>query len=364
MRVTVRLSSWSDTSTSKRVAVSSYDDLRRETGDQPKLYFFDETNGKPRGTYRVKLDGQHAFDTLRQQIQPVTVYTYLPHDGGPVSPPEKEQPMGAAAASVPTASSESSRSSALREQFKDNVAARYELVGDTIRCFLCELVEDFSTTGAFAACHLIPYSSPRHTFAEYGLLSGKTDALNGVFMCHVCHQFHDNGHWQFHPVEDCGDHFEGTVVVSDGLKDTSSDWADRAGTVKRIAKGEHYPPLSVWHGAYKLNFLEPQEKRARRRRERKYRCTRCGKVYKDPFKKHKCETSTRSFTVHSGRKEKPLRRGADVVLATPPPLLFPTADADADTRSEPTPRGAASAWHANVGGGRGHQRARPSAKKK
>ena len=273
--VDVRLTDWHDTSHSRVVRVSHYDDLREIVGDGPKLYFFDERPGNPRGTVRVKVTSNEDFSKLRRQptdTHPVTVYLYTQHGNDPDSPQGRPSALAAADPSK----SSSSRSTALQNEFRTNVELRYEKNQDPVECLLCSKPEDELR---LEACHIIPYSSDLRTFAQYGITGGRTDSLNGVFFCHECHQFYDNGHWNW-TVEDCNDHFAATVVVSEGLQKEYERWKSLNGKVVRLGKGPTYPSSAVWEAGYQLNFSDPQHNREKRRKTKGQRCIQCGSFYK------------------------------------------------------------------------------------
>jgi hypothetical protein len=302
--VDVRLTSWHDPSRSFVEKVSCYADLRSVVGDGPKLYFFDERTGNPRGTVRVKVIDDDVFAVLRQQpadARPITVYFYTQTDNDTDSSP---QGRPRALATADSSTSSSSRSTAVQAVFRTNVERRYSINGDAVVCLLCGKAEGEL---CFEACHIIPYSCTEATFTKYHLLGGKTDPLNGVFFCHECHQFHDNGHWNWE-IEEHEDHLAATVVVSEGLQGEHPRWGDFVNKIVHLGKGPTYPSREVWDAGHRLNFSEPHQARVRRRTEKGPRCIRCGHFYKRDYQVHDCPTKRR-LLLHTPRAEHAPRSG-------------------------------------------------------
>jgi hypothetical protein len=56
-------------------------------------------------------------------------------------------------------------------------------------------------------------------FRKYGLINGKIDGLNGVFFCHECHQYYDNGHWNWtiQDAGECGSDFSHVFLQNAGI---------------------------------------------------------------------------------------------------------------------------------------------------
>jgi hypothetical protein len=306
--IRVRLVDWHDSSKSVEVVASTLQQLRSMVEDTTKLYFYDVRNGRLRGTERVKLVGDSEFTVLKQQpadARPVTVYFYAQRDGDedPDSPPPGEAPSVLPLSDTPTSSS--SRSTTVQNLFRDNVESRYLLNREDVKCLLCGKSEDGLR---FEACHIIPYNCSKPVFREYGLINGKIDGLNGVFFCHECHQYYDNGHWNW-TIEDSAEHLNATVVVSEGLRRRYPRWNSLHTTVVQLGKGPNYPSERVWQAGYKLNFSDPHASRTKRRKDKGPRCVKCGKHYKRDFDMHGCIQPRREPLFHTPHAEHAARSG-------------------------------------------------------
>ena len=208
--------------------------------DTTKLYFYDVRNGRVRGTERVKLVGDSEFTVLKQQpadVRPVTVYYYARRDGeeDPDSQSRgvlqecfryqiRQRPLRQSDKTTDTQSVRKGCAIAARvpawwnldlmNPYRDphgsspprHVHKTYRICSATtsslaifclnekdVECLLCGKSEGELR---FEACHAIPYNCSKNVFREYGLINGKIDGLNGVFFCHECHQYYDNGHWK------------------------------------------------------------------------------------------------------------------------------------------------------------------------
>jgi hypothetical protein len=305
--IPVRLVDWHDTGKSTEVVASSFKQLRSMVRDTAKLYFYDVRDGRPRGTDRVKLTGDSEFDLLKLQpadTRPVTVYFYAQRDGDdPDSPPRGEPPRVLSFSDTPKSSS--SRSTTVLNLFRDNLESRYLLNNEKVVCQLCGKAEGELR---FEACHIIPYSCKKTVFRDYGLINGKIDGLNGVFFCHECHQYYDNGHWKW-TIQDDGEQLAATVVVSEGLQEKYQRWKSLHGTVVKLGKGPTYPSIQVWEAGYRLNFSDPSVSRKERRETLGPRCVMCGKHYKSNYQMHGCDPPRRKVLFHTPRAEHAPRSG-------------------------------------------------------